>query len=163
MAYHLINGIYRGELTHLITNHFINFVGCFSKQNTNKTSLFTNETPVVHGNLRGPRTQCHVFPQEIAGLIKGLWSPLVSLNRAGYFLGVNDRGLWISAVLALKRCQTVSMPNMSLGLQRMEGLGRWFFLKFRRSSLQISHEKRAPGCLGYIGNDKLPSYIGIIS
>ena len=28
--------------------------------------------------------------------------------------------------------------------------------------LQMSNEKRAPGCLGYIGDDILPSYIGII-
>ena len=27
---------------------------------------------------------------------------------------------------------------------------------------QMSHEKRAPGWLGYIGDDILPSYIGII-
>ena len=26
----------------------------------------------------------------------------------------------------------------------------------------VSNEKRAPGCLGYIGDEKLPSYIGII-
>ena len=26
----------------------------------------------------------------------------------------------------------------------------------------MSNEKRAPGCLGYIGDEKLPSYIGII-
>ena len=27
---------------------------------------------------------------------------------------------------------------------------------------QLSNEKRAPGWLGYIGDEKLPSYIGII-
>ncbi len=27
---------------------------------------------------------------------------------------------------------------------------------------QVSNEKRAPGWLGYIGDEKLPSYIGII-
>ena len=26
----------------------------------------------------------------------------------------------------------------------------------------VSNEKRAPGCLGYIGDEILPSYIGII-
>ena len=26
----------------------------------------------------------------------------------------------------------------------------------------LSNEKRAPGCLGYIGNEILPSYIGLI-
>ena len=26
-----------------------------------------------------------------------------------------------------------------------------------------SNEKRAPGCLGYLGDEILPSYIGIIS
>ena len=26
----------------------------------------------------------------------------------------------------------------------------------------MSHEKRAPGWLGYIGDEKLPSYMGII-
>ena len=26
----------------------------------------------------------------------------------------------------------------------------------------MSNEKRAPGCLGYIGDDILPSYVGII-
>ena len=29
-------------------------------------------------------------------------------------------------------------------------------------SKQMSHEKRAPGWFGYIGDDILPSYIGII-
>ena len=43
------------------------------------------------------------------------------------------RGLWISAVLALKRCQTVSMPNMCLGLPKMKGWGD-VLLKLRRSS-----------------------------
>ena len=43
------------------------------------------------------------------------------------------RGLWISAVLALKRCQTVSMPNMCLGLPKLgidvlvEGEIEWWF------------------------------------
>ena len=32
----------------------------------------------------------------------------------------------------------------------------WFF-KF-----QVSNEKRAPGCLGYVGDEILPSYIGIL-
>ena len=27
----------------------------------------------------------------------------------------------------------------------------------------LSNEKRAPGCLGYIGDEQLPSYLGIIS
>ena len=27
---------------------------------------------------------------------------------------------------------------------------------------QLSNEKRAPGCLVYIGDEKLPSYVGII-
>ena len=26
----------------------------------------------------------------------------------------------------------------------------------------MSNEKRAPGCLGYIGDEKLPNYIGIM-
>ena len=33
-------------------------------------------------------------------------------------------------------------------------IGSWF--------PQMSHEKRAPGWLGYIGDEILPSYIGII-
>ena len=28
---------------------------------------------------------------------------------------------------------------------------------------QVSNEKRAPGCLGFIGNEILPSYVGIFS
>ena len=27
----------------------------------------------------------------------------------------------------------------------------------------LSNEKRAPGCLGYRGDEKLPRYVGIIS
>ena len=26
----------------------------------------------------------------------------------------------------------------------------------------MSNEKRAPGCLGFIGDDKLPGYVGIV-
>ena len=29
--------------------------------------------------------------------------------------------------------------------------------------VQMSNEKRAPGCLGYIGDERLPSYVGINS
>ena len=28
---------------------------------------------------------------------------------------------------------------------------------------EVSNEKRAPGCFGYIGDEILPSYMGIIS
>ena len=44
------------------------------------------------------------------------------------------------------------------------------FVSFREAVIlppgmcrQMSNEKRAPGCSGYIGNEILPSYIGVIS
>ena len=32
-----------------------------------------------------------------------------------------------------------------------------------KDKIHMSNEKRAPGCLGYIGDDELPSYMGITS
>ncbi len=39
-------------------------------------------------------------------------------------------------------------------MEREKGIGE--------SRKLLSNEKRAPGCLGYIGDEFLPSYIGII-
>ncbi len=42
----------------------------------------------------------------------------------------------------------------------------WFFCEtlgvFKELTAHLSNEKRAPGLLGYIGDEILPSYIGII-
>ncbi len=47
----------------------------------------------------------------------------------------------------------------SIGLQFSVGT---FAQLGRRHVPQMSHEKRAPGWLGYIRDQKLPSYMGIL-
>ena len=50
---------------------------------------------LYNGNLRGPTPPNATFPQEIAGLLKGLCSPSLSLNNPlirPYFLGENGVG-----------------------------------------------------------------------
>ena len=48
-------------------------------------------------------------------------------------------------------------PSRGLEMRIPDVFG-WFL----QGNLYMSHEKRAPGWLGYIGDDKLASHIGII-
>ena len=65
------------------------------------------------------------------------------------FVETNDLrifGDWLPPKVALKK-------NMEWKNLTLEELARW---------VQMSNEKRAPGCLGFIGDEVLPSYMGII-
>ena len=64
-----------GWLNHQLDLHVINaHTEPDGETETVKVNLLTVKVMLLtihHGNLRGP-PQCHVYPQEIAGLMKGL-------------------------------------------------------------------------------------------
>ncbi len=123
---------------------FVENCSCeWEHSNISRISLFIAGI-LYHGNLRVPPL-CHVYPQEIAGLIKGLCSPPLSLNsglnKAGYFhrgghpLGSHDYRVPCSESWGGSRSKSHWVKHLNLWNEKSDHqflsiLTRWWQLKY---------------------------------